>query len=130
MSSLPDLGEFFLGSVSGECESKGLFVFMGSTLHLMQNGAQHSAIVSARFTLMQLSFSCLSPTQHMMVHMMALTILFFITCFTPCPTFSLNMYRPTVYNHMDAIIMCWDQDPDPPYIRSQSNVFALNDIIT
>ena len=34
--------------------------------------------------------------------------------FPRCPPVNLNLW--TVYNHMDAIIMCSDWDPDPPNI--------------
>ena len=38
----------------------------------------------------------------------------FCTCFLRFPPINLNMIPPTVYNHMDAVIMCCDWDSYPP----------------
>ena len=45
---------------------------------------------------------------------------------------NLNMYPLTVYNHMDAVIMCCGVDLDPPCILESDKVtiFSLNLIIT
>ena len=43
----------------------------------------------------------------------------------PCPPVNLNMYPLTVYNHMNAVIMCCDWDPDPPCIL-ESNVRRIS----
>ena len=37
-----------------------------------------------------------------------------------CPPININ--PQTVYNHMDAVIMCWDWDPDPPNILESDKV--------
>lgn len=34
----------------------------------------------------------------------------------------LNMYQPTVYNHIDAVVMCCDWAPDPPCIVGSDKV--------
>ena len=51
-------------------------------------------------------------------------------CFPGVPPVNLNPW--TVYNHMDAVIICSDWDPDPPNILESDKVtlFALNCIIT
>ena len=55
----------------------------------------------------------------------------FFTCFPRFPPFDLNMYPPTVYNHMDVVMWCgWD--PEPPFIVESDEVkfFVLNFKIT
>ena len=58
-----------------------------------------------------------------MVHVM------FSRCFPGVPPVNLNLR--TVYNHMDAVIICCDWDPDPPNILESDKFtfFALNYII-
>ena len=53
----------------------------------------------------------------------------FSRCFPSVPPVNPNPW--TVYNHMDAIIMCSDRDPDPPNILESDKVtfFTLNYII-
>ena len=41
----------------------------------------------------------------------------FLRCFPRCPPVNLNMNLLTVYNHMDAVIICWDWDPVPSNIK-------------
>ena len=50
-------------------------------------------------------------------------------CFPGVPP--VNPKPRTVYNHIDAVIMCSDWDPDPPNILESDKVkfFALNYII-
>lgn len=56
--------------------------------------------------------------------------LFFFNMF-PLISVNLNMYRPTVDNHIDAVMTCCDWDPDPPCIMESDKVtfIALNYII-
>ena len=42
------------------------------------------------------------------------------------PPVNLNMYPLTVYNHMNAVIMCWVWDPDPPNILKSEKFFSLS----
>ena len=65
-------------------------------------------------------------------YIMMMTSVFFSRCFPQRPPVNLNMYQLTIYNHMDAVIMCCDRDPDPLNIPESDKVmfFALNYIIT
>ena len=56
----------------------------------------------------------------------------FSTCCPQCPTVNINIYWLTVYNHMDAVIMCCEWDPVPPCIMDNDKVsfFALNYMAT
>ena len=55
----------------------------------------------------------------MTAHIMMMISVFF-KVFPHCPPASLNPW--TVYNHMDAIRMCSDSDPDPPNILESDEV--------
>ena len=52
-------------------------------------------------------------------------------CLLRYPHVNLNMYWPTVYNHMDLFLKCCDWRPEPPHIlESDKDTFsALNYII-
>ena len=52
---------------------------------------------------------------------MMMKSVFFSRCFPGCPRVNLNL--PTVYSHIDAVIMCSDWDPDPPNILESDIVF-------
>lgn len=57
---------------------------------------------------------------------------FFFKYFPWFPPVNLNMYPPTVYNHIDAVIIWCGWDPDPPFIMESDKVtfFVLNFKIT
>ena len=48
---------------------------------------------------------------------------FFWRCFPQCPR-NLHVYPLTLYNHMDAVIMSSDWDPDPPNILESDKVLG------
>ena len=65
-----------------------------------------------------------------MVHFIMMVSVFMFNAYWYPPVY-LNKYPLTVYNHMDAIILCFDLDPDPTCILESDKVTfsALNYII-
>ena len=48
-----------------------------------------------------------------------------LNMFPRCLPVNIITYPLTVYNHMDAVIMCGDLDPDPPNILESDKVTFL-----